>query len=139
MREAPGFHRLAEARLRGWFAATSASCGAAVPAAQPRAAVAETGGAPAPQRNAGRILKGCFQFLNEERRLGNPVDWRLAGSPDVPRLWRFHLHDHGFLLDLAAEGRGYPEFLDRVLAVALDWIDHNPLDDRDAMDAGGMP
>lgn len=32
---------------------------------------------------------GRFLFLNEERRLGSPPDWR---QPGASRLWRYHLH-----------------------------------------------
>jgi uncharacterized heparinase superfamily protein len=85
------------------------------------------------------MLDGYFQFLNEERRLGNPVDWRLAGSPGATRLWRFHLHYHEFLLDLAVEGRRSGEFLDRAWTLVLDWFEHNPLHYPDALDAAWHP
>jgi len=56
--------------------------------------------------NARAICRGRFRFLNVERDLPDPVDWRLECWPEVAHLWRFHLHYHEFLLDLAAEGLG---------------------------------
>lgn len=42
-------------------------------------------GCPAPEDNA----QGRFAFLNDERDLGQPVDW---AQPGPSRLWTYHLH-----------------------------------------------
>ncbi len=39
--------------------------------------------------DSAEIAEGRFQFLGEERSLGEPADWDQAGAP---RLWQFHLH-----------------------------------------------
>ena len=73
------------------------------------------------------ILEGHFSFLHETRRLPDPVDWQLAGSSEATPLWRFHLHYHEFLLDLAAEGLDRKEtiWLNRAWDLVRQWIDHN--------------
>jgi uncharacterized heparinase superfamily protein len=73
------------------------------------------------------ILDGRFTFLHETRELPDPVDWRLAGFPEVTHLWRFHLHYHEFLLDLAAEGIDRKEtiWFERAWDLVRQWIDHN--------------
>lgn len=52
------------------------------------------------------IVSGRFQFLNQLRDLNlslnstrATIDW----NPDAPRLWRFHLQSHEFLLEVAEE------------------------------------
>lgn len=42
-------------------------------------------GSPSPELNA----KGVFEFLNERRDLGDPIDWEQS---DASLLWRYHLH-----------------------------------------------
>lgn len=39
--------------------------------------------------DAQQIAGGTFEFLKEERRLGDPPDWEQRGAS---HLWRFHLH-----------------------------------------------
>lgn len=41
------------------------------------------------------VAAGVFTFLDQTRRLGQPIDW----TPDAPLLWRFNLH---YLQPLAA-------------------------------------
>ena len=81
--------------------------------------------------NARAILEGRFRFLNVERDLPDPVDWRLEYWPQAAHLWRFHLHYHEFLLDLAAEGlaSGDTTCFDRAWDLVSQWIESNPLGD----------
>ena len=84
------------------------------------------------------IAQGRYVFLNEERRLHCPVDWRLESWPEASHLWRFHLHYHEFLLDLIAQGRQTADatWFDQAWDLVADWIDHNRLDDaRTLVDA----
>ncbi len=39
------------------------------------------------------VLRGWFQFLNQTKDLGRPVDWH----PDAPLLWRYNLHYFDYL------------------------------------------
>ncbi|MBN2473998.1 MAG: alginate lyase family protein [Pirellulales bacterium] len=80
---------------------------------------------------ASSVLQGNFEFLNQPRELPDPVDWRLESWPEAPHLWRFHLHYHDFLLDLAAEAvrRGESVWFERAWQLVCDWIEHNRLDD----------
>jgi uncharacterized heparinase superfamily protein len=80
---------------------------------------------------AGRILEDRYGFLHEERHLPGPVDWRLESWPDAPHLWRFHLHYHEFLLDLAAEAANgdHSACSQKAWSLVTDWIEHNRLDD----------
>jgi uncharacterized heparinase superfamily protein len=59
---------------------------------------------PARSVHASACADGRFTFLNQTRDLnhqrsdsGAEIDW----NPDAPRLWRFHLQCHEFLVDLA--------------------------------------
>ena len=80
---------------------------------------------------ADRLLEGRYCFLHVERELPDPIDWRLECWPDAPHLWRFHLHYHEFLLDLAAEGH-----FGRAWEIVCQWIENNPLrDPRVRLDA----
>ncbi|MFH1920996.1 MAG: alginate lyase family protein [Planctomycetota bacterium] len=88
--------------------------------------------------NVRGILEGRYRFLNSERALPDPVDWRLESWPEAPRLWRFHLHYHEFLLDLAAEGARHDDrtLFDRAWDLVAQWIDSNrPSDGRVFIDA----
>lgn len=77
------------------------------------------------------VSRGEYCFLNQSRRLPDPVDWRLEGWPNAPHLWRFHLHYHEFLLDLLAAGLGDgdPAWAERAWRLVGQWIEHNPLRD----------
>jgi hypothetical protein len=48
----------------------------------------------------GRLTRGVFQHLNEERMLGRPPDW-LLGPGDHGRLWTVTLHYHRWAWELA--------------------------------------
>jgi uncharacterized heparinase superfamily protein len=87
---------------------------------------------PESRRRAERVLQGYFEFLHQELRLPDPVDWRLSAYPGTAHLWRFHLHYHEFLLDLAAEGlrTGEPPWMDKGWRLVRDWIENNRLGDR---------
>ncbi|MGE4341147.1 MAG: hypothetical protein AB7E55_35150, partial [Pigmentiphaga sp.] len=58
----------------------------------------------AASQRAERIREGRYEFLHREHSLPDPVDWRLESHSGTAHLWRFHLHYHEFLLDLAAKG-----------------------------------
>ncbi len=94
-----------------------------------------------PQQSAGvarGVLVGRYRFLNQECALPDPPDWRLEDNWEVGLLWRFHLHYHEFLLDLAAEGQrsGDDSWLERVWQLVSQWIDGNrPTDRRVFQDA----
>ena len=84
------------------------------------------------------LLRGRYRFLNVERTLPDPIDWRLECWPEAAHLWRFHLHYHEFLLDLVAEGRedGEGAGFDRAWEIVAQWIENNRLSDsRVVMDA----
>jgi uncharacterized heparinase superfamily protein len=87
------------------------------------------------------ILQSRFCFFNEERALPNPVDWRLQGWPEATDLWRFRLHCHEFLLDLASEGlaREEPIWSERAWQLVADWIEHNRPTDRRALSDAWHP
>jgi len=78
---------------------------------------------------ADALLQGQFQFLHLQRNLPSPVDWRLNTWPDTPHLWRFHLHYHEFLLDLAARGvqEQSPARFHRAWDLVSQWIGANRL------------
>ncbi len=81
--------------------------------------------------DARQILAGRFCFLNQQRALPDPVDWRLDGEPELSRLWRFQLHYHEFLTDLAAQALRAHEsegtlLLDRAWSLVRQWIARNP-------------
>jgi uncharacterized heparinase superfamily protein len=90
---------------------------------------------------AAAILEGRFRFLNEERVLSDPLDWRLRDCPDCARLWRFHLHYQEYLLDLAAEGlqRDGNPWLMRAWQLVADWIEGNPPNDPRTVDDAWHP
>ncbi len=54
------------------------------------------------ETRAAEALQGRFTFLGRTVDLGHEPDWRSARLCDVPRLWRFQLEYHEWLLDLAA-------------------------------------
>jgi uncharacterized heparinase superfamily protein len=61
-------------------------------------------GPPRPRRDPGALLpRGRFRFLNREEDLGFPPRW---SSPELPRLWQYHLHYFEWLWELPlAEAR----------------------------------
>jgi len=84
------------------------------------------------------LAQGRYRFLNVERTLPDPIDWRLDGWPDTAHLWRFHLHYHEFLLDLAADAseQGEGAGFDRAWEIVRQWIETNRANDpRAAIDA----
>jgi len=86
---------------------------------------------PLAEQTATGVCQGRFRFLNVERRLPDPVDWRLESWPRAPHLWRFHLHYHDFLLDLVACGieEHDSQYVDRAWQVVDQWIRRNRLSD----------
>jgi uncharacterized heparinase superfamily protein len=88
-----------------------------------------------------QILDDRFTFLGETHTLHDPLDWRLESWPGIPRLWRFHLHYHEFLLDLAAAppDAGAPELFDRAWQIIDAWIAQNRLSDPRVLDDAWHP
>lgn len=87
---------------------------------------------------AERLARGEFRFLNQSRLLGDPVDWHVATWPEAPRLWRFHLHYHEYLLDLISAGRATsdPAWHELAWKLVEDWMAHNrPRDAGAGVDA----
>lgn len=75
------------------------------------------------------LLEGQFAFVGLPRRLPTPVDWGLRSWPEVPHLWRFHLHYGEYLLDLLAAHRyrGDSPYLERACLLMDDWVVGNPI------------
>lgn len=89
-------------------------------------------------RVAERVLAGRFSFLNHDLSLPDPVDGRNTSLANTPALWRFQLHYHEFLLDLAAHYRetGDSTCIDRAWRLVADWIAGNEaIDSRALADA----
>jgi uncharacterized heparinase superfamily protein len=70
---------------------------------------------------------GAFEFLNDRRELGNPVDWTAA---DAPQLWRYHLHYFDYAADLTITGAA-----DAAASLMTDWIRRVPMADASSRDA----
>lgn len=87
------------------------------------------------------LLAGRFCLLNDQRELPDPVDWHPSGPHGPSRLWRFALHYHEFLLDLAAEGlrTGEAAFLRRAWDLVAQWIEANRPDDPRVLDDAWHP
>ena len=64
-------------------------------------------------------LGGRFRFLNADRTLGRPIDWRAV---DQSQLWRFKLQYSGYLVDLAATR---PDSWPAAAALIREWIQAN--------------
>ncbi len=79
---------------------------------------------------ARRVMQGRFVFLNQPRKLHEPVDWQ---PRDTSRLWRFHLHSFGYAVDLAAAARrGEQSAYERLRSLVEQWLACHPTDERDA-------
>ena len=80
---------------------------------------------------AERSAEGQFSFLGLVRRYGTRVDW---DCPDVPRLWRFHLHYLGHLVVLGLAHSLCPErgFYGSFRGHTRQWLDGNPIGRGDA-------
>jgi uncharacterized heparinase superfamily protein len=80
-----------------------------------------------------QLRSGRIRLLNQELHAGWPLDWQSDAFECAPRLWRFHLQYHEFLLDFAAElvaGVG-ASHLGEAWDCVLRWIEAFP-DPRDA-------
>lgn len=71
------------------------------------------------------ILANRYRFLNVERHLPGDVLWCDSSVADLPRLWRFHLQYHEFLLDLAALASepDWPTTRSTAWQLVLRWIE----------------
>ncbi len=99
-------------------------------AALSRRKLAQRGGREESRTQGERIRRGRFCFLQRTITLSDPFDWRVKGT-EVSQLWRFHLHYHDYLLDLAAQGvyRRERHWVEKAWAMVLDWIGANRLND----------
>jgi uncharacterized heparinase superfamily protein len=68
----------------------------------------------AAQRDAAGAVRGVFEFLNDRRDLGAPVDW---AAVEAPQLWRYHLHYFDYAADLTVSGA-----TNVVSSLIIDWI-----------------
>lgn len=79
-------------------------------------------------RIARDALAGRFTLLGETRELGVPVAW---DRPDLMEalLWKTHLHEFGFAVDLALSARatGDAAFRDGFFALARHWAASQPI------------
>lgn len=89
------------------------------------------------EANVHRILNGRFRFLNTEITFDRQIDWRMAGHPGAPHLWRFHLHYQEYLLDfLARSDNAADSTQDAAWELVCDWIQGNsPTDPNTRHDA----
>lgn len=78
---------------------------------------------------AADVLAGRFTFLNQTRDLGFPPDWYRADLDVGTRLWKTHLHEFSFALDLAAGERAAGDGRHRAAFVSLarDWRAASPI------------
>ncbi|NQZ71139.1 MAG: hypothetical protein HRT89_24090, partial [Lentisphaeria bacterium] len=72
---------------------------------------------PVPVHDAKKILEGRFSFINKQLRLGFPPKWNV----DEIKLWQYNLHYLDFIHFLTYED---------AKKVSIDWIDKNPLDNK---------
>ncbi|TWU06971.1 Heparin-sulfate lyase precursor [Symmachiella macrocystis] len=92
-------------------------------------------------QNANRVAGDRYRFLNLEAVLPDPIDWRLEKHPHLCHLWRFHLHYHEFLLDLATHSPNMPSDcgMFRCWEIAKRWIGTNQLSDVRVVDDAWHP
>jgi uncharacterized heparinase superfamily protein len=80
---------------------------------------------------ADEALAGRFRFLNQTRELGLPVPW---DRPDLMEalLWKTHLHEFSYAVDLALVGRasGDPRYREGLFALARSWCEAEPIGRR---------
>lgn len=71
------------------------------------------------------LRAGRLTLLNEQRPFTGGDDWCLLGGRTRHRLWRYHLHYHGWLVDLAREHQetGDEAPLNELRHWLRDWID----------------
>lgn len=79
-------------------------------------------------RVAAEALAGRFTLLGETRDLGVPTPW---DHPDLMKalLWKTHLHEFGFAIDLAlaARANGDRKARDGLFALIRDWVRAEPI------------
>ncbi len=76
------------------------------------------------------VLRWRFTFLNQPRRLHQPIDWF---PRDTSRLWRFQLHAFPYAVDLAAAQRsGVDGAYEQLRSLVQQWLAANPIGATDA-------
>lgn len=112
------------------------------PALQDLSALAQILGAAQPHLPRVRELDwraGTIRLLNEVRpwtethaagpllKPGETLRWDFSGQARPPHLWRFQLHYHEYLLDLAIQqAQADPAWWDVIWHIVSSWIDQHP-------------
>ncbi len=95
------------------------------------------------------MSRGKFTLLEQSCELGQPselgiaIDWHARVKPQPSHLWRFQLHYHEYLLDLAvgstAEDADNSNAWPVIWGIVADWIDGNPLEQAQRTDDAWHP
>ena len=74
-------------------------------------------------------LKGRFRFLGEVRDLGVDVDWNRKDLDESTRLWKTHLHEFDYAINLARATRdsGDAAYRDRLASLITSWSAASPI------------
>jgi len=74
------------------------------------------------------LQQGVLTLLGDRRSLGQPIDWGANVTPRPGRLWRFQLHYHEYLLDIASSADGSDSATWNVVWRTIEsWIAANPI------------
>jgi uncharacterized heparinase superfamily protein len=79
-------------------------------------------------RTADDVLEGRFTLLGEERDLGSPVSWDRQDLMQA-LLWKTHLHEFDYAVDLAVAARatGEARYREGFFSLARDWVEKQPI------------
>jgi uncharacterized heparinase superfamily protein len=74
-------------------------------------------------------LEGRFRFLGEARDLGVDVNWYREDLDAGTRLWKTHLHEFDYAIDLARSAResGDVAYRDRLASLITSWSSASPI------------
>jgi uncharacterized heparinase superfamily protein len=78
-------------------------------------------------------LEGRFRFLGEARDMGVDVDWNRKDLDQGTRLWKTHLHEFDYAIDLARAARdsGDAAYRDRLASLITSWSAVSPIGQPD--------
>ena len=79
-----------------------------------------------------KIPNGQITLLNQEYKIGSPIDWRTETKPRPNHLWRFQLHYHEWLVPFGAQSNFVWETIEH-------WIKNNLVDDARTHDDAWHP
>jgi len=87
------------------------------------------------------LMEGRFCFLNHTVELPDPINWRVAIRQEVSHLWRFQLHYHEYLMDMAAAYATDEDvrYLSRAWQIVEQWIENNSLTDANVLNDAWHP